>query len=137
METVSETEAAMRKMKTKEYQKRYYVANKEKILKRSADYIKNHPVSFKAYVHRYYQKNKEVLREKARQKYAKNRDVLCAKAREKYRRMRKNIESSNSTSPSRSSEGSCDAGQKETEAYRSIGIQEALKRFSDRAPLSV
>jgi len=67
----------MNKQETKEYQRKYYQANKEKISKRHRVWRKiwrkANPEMVSASNHRYYIRHREELKRKRRERYAKEK----------------------------------------------------------------
>lgn len=62
------------KEKKKEYDKKRYQENKEKILQQRAEYQKKNEEKRKKYDKKYYQKNKEKIKEKRRQRYQRQKE---------------------------------------------------------------
>ncbi|ALK07726.1 hypothetical protein Q7M48_05500 (plasmid) [Candidatus Liberibacter asiaticus] len=71
----------------REYKRRYYLKNRDKILeRRRRRYLKNKD-KCREYRHQYYLKNKDKYREYKRRYYLKNRDKMREKARQSYRKL--------------------------------------------------
>lgn len=63
----------MTKEEKKEYNKKYYLENKDKIRKQNKDYREKNKEYYKKYQHQYYLKNRNKFKEHARKYYQQNR----------------------------------------------------------------
>lgn len=66
-------------MQTKEYRRKYYLANKPHILKRSKEYRDNHREFYRSYHHEYYLSHKEESRAGAKRYYERNKDKVLSR----------------------------------------------------------
>lgn len=77
----------------REYQKAYYLANRDKILKRQAKYRSQHREQIRQLNRLYYMKNREKFRERNRRYYQENKDEVkayCERNRDRIRDWNRN-----------------------------------------------
>lgn len=83
--------------------KKYYLENKEKIIKKVKEYTSKNKEKVKAYRKEYYRKNKEAASQKAKEKYHANPESAIRRAKERYDRI-KNTEEHRSKNSKRARE---------------------------------
>ena len=85
-------ESAIKKIKEKEYNKQYYLKNKEKILKKNKKYCNNHIGNIKKYQKEYREKNKEHLLKYIKLYRHENKEKLNIKKRKYTKSYEKRLE---------------------------------------------
>ena len=79
----------MAKCSTKARKAKWYRKNRKRLLEKQNEYNKTH--NRKEYTHEYWEKNKEIIKEKNKQAYEKNREKRLEYARKYYQEHRYEI----------------------------------------------